>query len=600
MKNAGRNPSHAAQSRLKTLRRDSDNRLSVLDLYCGAGGFSEGFRAAGFRVVAGIDYWRPAIDTFNCNFGLDCKPIDMLALDGEEQAIEQLPDTDVIIGSPPCVSFSYSNKLGNADKTEGLRLIKIFFSIIAIKKFKHGSRLIAWYMENVANALRSLPDAYTFAELGLEDWARRQRFDPKAIAVQVKDNAAVLNAAEFGVAQTRKRLFISEIDLNRARRRGFDVSNNVQIRKFARVVPGKTVRCSLPSPTCKASFRKITDPLNPSIKIPLKHITDHFYENGAYEIHWRDSKLLKTTHPYMGRMSFPENELKPSRTIVATPFPRSREALLYKSEWKRRGDGEYRGPTIREAASLMSFPITYQFLGSEGAKWRLVGNAVCPQVSRALAIQLVKTLGFRVRTVQRKALPRPLDQLPNLNTFSRKKYDKPPQRKRFARFRSHPLKVAGMTVALANYDVTKKEAADGTWRCFVTYGIGEGYKVQRFDLRRLSTIARAVKAAGSGGSAFIEHITNGFSERIPSGEVLQRLYEENITHENLLLGPNRLLQEVDKVISKFAVREKHLESDLGLFLRESVPVSQLYALFAVTHIVSTARRKEQDSHDRDA
>ena len=133
-------PEHEEKLRKMMIRGD---RLTVLDLFCGAGGFSEGFRTAGCRVVAGIDHWRPAVDTFNCNFELDGTATDMLTFEGNEELIESLPDTDIIVGSPPCVSFSYSNKLGNADKTEGLRLIKVFFSIVAIKAFKRNSCLVA-------------------------------------------------------------------------------------------------------------------------------------------------------------------------------------------------------------------------------------------------------------------------------------------------------------------------------------------------------------------------------------------------------------------------------------------------------------------------
>jgi DNA (cytosine-5)-methyltransferase 1 len=582
----------ASRTEVKLKRKaDRGNGLTVLDLYCGAGGFSEGFRSVGCRIVAGIDHWRPAVDTFNCNFDLDGKVADILSFEGKEQLIEQLPDTDIIIGSPPCVSFSYSNKLGNADKTEGIRLIKLFFSIVAIKKFKAGSRLLAWYMENVANAAKWLPDTYSFADLGLSRWADGRGLAPKAVAIKIKDNAAVLNAADFGVAQTRKRLFVSEINKQIAGRRGFRVSAAVELHKVTKSVPAHAVRSLLPAPTCKASSRRIQDPLNKRISIPLRHLTDHFYENGAYEIHWRDSKLLKTSHPYMGKMAFPENEDKPSRTIVATPFPRSREALLYKSEWNRVRDGEYRGPTVREAAALMSFPITYQFIGSEGAKWKLVGNAVCPQVSRALAVQLLRTLGLNVRRVDRECLPKSIREIPNLNAFCPKTYDKPPKRQKLARFRSHALKAASMTVALANYDVIKRGAADGNWRCFVTYGIGDGYKVQRVDLRRLRKIRRTVEQRSANGSAFVEHITNGFSDRIPPGRLLQKLYEENVDEREQMLGPNRLLEEVGRIISSLTERDLFLDSTDGLFSRDCVPVSQLYALFALGHIVSTARTK---------
>jgi len=542
--------------------------------------------------VAGVDHWRPAVETFNFNFGVHGKPTDVLEYENNPKLIETLPDTDIIIGSPPCVSFSYSNKLGNADKTQGLRLIRIFLSIVAVKKFKVGTRLLAWYMENVSNALKSLPPIYTFANLGLSAWAKERGFHPNSIAIRVRDNATILNSADLGVAQNRKRLFLHEINLDRARRRHFEVGAIAPLYKAPKIIPASSVRCLLPAPNSDKSMRMIFDPINKKVRLPLAHITDHFYETGAYEIHWRESRRLKTSHPYMGRMAFPEDETKPSRTIVASPFPRSREALLYKSEWGRTGDGEYRGPTVREGATLMSFPITYQFIGSEGAKWQLVGNAVCPQVARALAVQLLKTLHIRVHRAHRTELPDATDSIVNLNTFSSKIYDKPPTRKPSARFRSHPLKAGNMTVALANYDVTKRGAsADGAWRCFVTYGISQGYRVQPIDLNQLGRIRHAVEKNTSNGFAFVDRVTNGFTEKIPSAQVLQQLYETNKPSEGVTLNPQTLLEETKKIIYQFTDQDTCADLSHGLFLRDNVPVSQLYALFAVCHIISVARRK---------
>lgn len=592
------------QTRTKTLRSKTNSsqaprreRLDVLDMFCGAGGFSEGFRSLGCRIVAGIDHWRPAVETFNCNFGVAGEPTDILLYERNVALIEQLPDTDIIIGSPPCVSFSYSNRLGNADKTEGLRLIKIFLSIVAVKKFKRGSKLLAWYMENVANALHSLPDYYSFYDLGLSAWARARGKSARDIAIQIKGNTEVLNAADFGVPQTRKRLFVSEINRRSARRRGFDWKAVLPQPKLEHV-SARIVRSALPAPNCKESSRKVGDPMYRDIRIPLRQLTDHFYENGAYEIHWRDSQRLKVSHPYMGKMAFPENEAKPSRTIMATPFPRSREALLYKSEWNRAGDGEYRGPTVREAATLMSFPITYQFVGSEGAKWMLVGNAVCPYVSRALAARLLETLGLKPHREHRKKLPKLLQQLPSLNTFSPKAYDKPPKRMKRARFRGHPFKAASMTVALANYDVLANGAtADGKWRCFVTYGIGEGYKIQAVDQTQLTKIRQAVERSSPRGVAFVEHVTNGFSEKIPPAMLLQELFEKNEARREQMLSPNDLLEETRTVVFRFADRGEQLSPGAGMFFRDSVPVSQLYALFAVCHIVSKTQEKQGPSNE---
>jgi DNA (cytosine-5)-methyltransferase 1 len=89
------------------------------------------------------------------------------------------------------------------------------------------------------------------------------------------------------------------------------------------------------------------------LQIQQCQLTDHFYDTGIYKVEWKFSKYWKTNHPFMGKMSFPENENKPSRTITATKITNSRESIIYKSELNRFGDGEYRLPTVREAAIIM-------------------------------------------------------------------------------------------------------------------------------------------------------------------------------------------------------------------------------------------------------
>ncbi|NOQ38346.1 DNA cytosine methyltransferase, partial [archaeon] len=97
-------------------------KLSVADFFCGAGGFSEGFRQKGFDVVFALDNWKPACDTHELNHP-KCKHANMniLELNTPEKIDEIVPDTDILIGSPPCVAFSGSNKAGKADKSLGIR-----------------------------------------------------------------------------------------------------------------------------------------------------------------------------------------------------------------------------------------------------------------------------------------------------------------------------------------------------------------------------------------------------------------------------------------------------------------------------------------------
>lgn len=119
--------------------------MEVIDFFCGGGGFSEGFRQAGFDVIWAVDNWRPAVNTHNENHpeGIAvCDDVIRLSLLPDEEFHATIPDSEVIIGSPPCTDFSNSNKSGNADKSVGLKLIKAYLRIVARKKFQPNLSLI--------------------------------------------------------------------------------------------------------------------------------------------------------------------------------------------------------------------------------------------------------------------------------------------------------------------------------------------------------------------------------------------------------------------------------------------------------------------------
>ena len=113
--------------------------MRVADFFCGGGGFSEGFRQAGFDLVFAVDKWKPAVMTYKGNKpGVNVILDDIIRISnlGDEEFENLVPDSEVIIGSPPCQAFSQSNKSGNADKTIGIQLIEAYLRIIARKKFK--------------------------------------------------------------------------------------------------------------------------------------------------------------------------------------------------------------------------------------------------------------------------------------------------------------------------------------------------------------------------------------------------------------------------------------------------------------------------------
>jgi len=178
-------------------------KLKVIDFFCGAGGFSEGFRQMGYDIVYGYDQWKPAVDTFNLNFNLKCIPKNILDFNYSTDEIENLPNTEIIIGSPPCVSFSSSNKSGNADKSLGVELTETLLRIVAIKKHQPNSILKAWFMENVVNSKMYLQKVYSFKDLGLTHWAKKNLISPMQIAIDLDKNTTIINSADYGSFQAR-------------------------------------------------------------------------------------------------------------------------------------------------------------------------------------------------------------------------------------------------------------------------------------------------------------------------------------------------------------------------------------------------------------
>jgi len=565
-------------------------QLRAIDFFCGAGGWSEGLRQQGIKVVMGIDNWRPAVETHNINHGLNDTVSDVLSLEGDvDTTIESLPDTEIIVGSPPCISFSMSNKAGKADKSLGIRLIEAYLRFVAVKKHKKRSILQAWYMENVPNSRHFVKKTYTFADLNLSAWAKKNGKDPKAVALNVQENGAVLCAADYGSPQSRERFVCGEMTKRNA---------TVKVGEF--LAPKKTndpsgyvtledIKGKMPKPTeARTSAREWSDPNYPNLKLKVKDITDHFYDPGVYRSEWESAKFAKVNHPFMGKMSFPEDAKRPSRTIMATRSGSTREAIIYPSEWGHVGDGQYRLPTIREAASLMGFPITYQFTGGEGSKWRQIGNAVCPHMSAAIGAAIRRALGMRPIPPAKLAFttkhihdPRIL----NLNTFAPRSYDKPPQRKAGAKFRRQPFKSGNMTVALMNFDpkVSIGAAVASDWRAVVFVGAGKVYDAVQLgldDLRALETHLATEKA----GRAFIDEFEKRFDGKIASAAELQAIFEANKPGAKAF-SPSELVQSVADIAERIGSGTAPVANPIMTRVRKAeVPHQQLLAMYALARI----------------
>lgn len=339
--------------------------MRVADFFCGGGGFSEGFRQAGFEIVFAVDNWEPAVKTYIGNKpGVNVIQDDIIRIANlsDEEFEATVPDSEVIIGSPPCQSFSHSNKSGNGDKAKGIELIEAFLKIVARKKYKKGSALRYWVLENVPAVKDYIKDEYKAADLGLDgDFTLRPH-----------DGASgKYNAKYFGAPTNRKRYLCGEFPMP------------VETKNDSNVTTLKRVLDSLGDPL-REDDGVITDINYPGLTMKAQDITDHRYIYQLAEFEWKTSKRLKQDKGYMGKMAFPENLDKPARTVMATMTASAREAMIL-----GYGDNQYRLPTVREAATMMSFPIDYWFYGkSKGIKHTLVGNAVPPKLSYAIAVAI--------------------------------------------------------------------------------------------------------------------------------------------------------------------------------------------------------------------
>jgi DNA (cytosine-5)-methyltransferase 1 len=540
----------------------ANERLTVADFFCGAGGFSEGFRQKGFKVAFALDNWAPAIETHKLNHP-DChhEQKNILDLDTPEKIDALVPDTEIIIGSPPCVAFSGSNKAGKAEKGSGIQLIESYLRIIAWKKKK--GALKYWLLENVPNSGKYIKDEYTWEELGLP--GRGQKLIIK--------QRNVLNAADYGAPQGRKRFVCGDYPLPKK------THENAPLKTIA-------VLKSLTNPLGKHNGGKIIDPVY-GFNIDSSRLTDHFYNSRVAEFEWTRAKSLKENHGFMGKMSFPEDLDRPSRTVMATMSASTRESMLFDAFDEQGKHVGYRLPTIREIATLMSFPITYQFeAGGLSSKYRLVGNAVCAKMSAALAEAISKEEGIETPE-QFPPLP---DVMPSFNLNGMVREPRKQREKPFHSVFEHHipyLKIKGIRVQLSNADSDFK-TDEITWACKVRYGQPKNHKSTILPLHIWEKILIADEKSKliseNRFSSFKEDVTAAFKNRLPGSKEFQLMYCRS---EDKPSSPEGVINHIKQLVD--AHYPEKLFSDVEIFNttvieRKKIPIRIAAAAYACSYV----------------
>ena len=321
---------------------ESRSLLRAIDFYSGVGGWSLGFKMAGIEMVQSYEWWNKANLT-NARNNRHCT----VEIDIRTLPLDDLPENiDIVVGSPPCVEFSYSNRGGSGDIFDGLKDIEKFLSVVDRLKPK------CWAMENVPRVAEIL---------------RRELAKGGVLArfAHLAPDIRIVDACEWGVPQQRKRCIAGR----------FDFELLFAYRKRARTrTLGDVVRGLADSPP--------TDPVY-GIRLPAAELFDHVPEESLSWEEERMNREMKSFHPVYNNMAFPDSMDRPGRTVTATCTRVSRESIVIASP---EHPGKFRRLTVRERACLQSFPINYQFFGeSHAQKLKMVGNAVPPLLTWHIA-----------------------------------------------------------------------------------------------------------------------------------------------------------------------------------------------------------------------
>ncbi len=363
-------------------------KLSVVDLFCGAGGLSFGFVRAGYEVKLGTDIDPTYGKTFLASHPdakFIAKPIQELEAHEVLNAIGlKQGQLDVLVGGPPCQGYSvYNHGRGENDPRAGL--------------FKEYIRLVRgvqpkWIvMENVTGLL-SIANGKLINQI-LTDFRAEGYLN---IEFQV------LKSEEFGVPQERRRIVFI------ANRLGIPVE--------------------FPKPTLDGKnrpFVNIWDAISdlPKPKEPMVEIAGAQYVSkplSNYQKAMRSAEGVVQNHygPKLGVKNLERLKYIPQggswRDIPLNLLPEGMKRAKRSDHTKRYGRpkktdlactiltkcdihwGAYIHPdddrpfTVREAARLQSFPDDFKFFGSMTEQFVQVGNAVPPLLAEALALKILE------------------------------------------------------------------------------------------------------------------------------------------------------------------------------------------------------------------
>ena len=353
-------------------------QYNIIDLFAGAGGLSYGFsKLPQFKILAANEIEKdisiayqlnhPDVEMLNCDIRNLTSEVLRQVLKGRE--------VDVIVGGPPCQSYSTLGKRKMDDRAN---------LFIQYKRVLEILQPTAFVFENVVGIL-SMGKGKLFAQM-------KSEFEDIGYTLQYK----VLDAVNYGVPQHRERVILV----------GFKGINNFIYPAPTHgdgLKPYVTLKDALGDlPVLKSgekNTRYITEATNEFLEFVRKNAGDSVEEHCAPKNGEHLIRIMQTLKDGQSKNDLPE-DIRPKSGYGNTyaklwwdrPSTTITRNFACPSSSRCIHPRDSRAMSIREGARLQSFPDDYKFYGSDGMKRLEIGNAVPPLLSVAVAKQMLAAL----------------------------------------------------------------------------------------------------------------------------------------------------------------------------------------------------------------
>lgn len=388
------------------------SKYTFIDLFAGCGGLSEGFYKQGFKALAHVEIDHTACETLKTRmkyYGYNSVDRDVLELDITRDDVTECIDNavdgqnvDVIIGGPPCQSFS---SLGRAKDENGMKNDPRNYLFESYVKILNYYRPKFFVFENVTGILTAKINNKHIINTIIEKLSENYK-------VTTKPGAHVLNSANYGVPQIRKRVILIgvrkdiSIDVedvyNSIIKTHYDpeMSENemIGLEKYVTVrdaieelpslLPGEGEKeIQFEYKKNNVFLKRIASKKN----ILMDHIARNHNDKDIERYremsknHWTFQELLDNRKDLchekqrvFGNSYAVQWWDLPSKTIIAHLYKDGNQFIH--PDYKQA-----RTLTVREVARLQSFPDDFVFEGSRTDQYKQIGNAVPPLLAEAIA-----------------------------------------------------------------------------------------------------------------------------------------------------------------------------------------------------------------------